>query len=113
MIADQASGLPDGARAAWGTPEPWLLDSVLAAVDRSATTWRVAPAEDSFSPWILAEPAQTTIPEQGWKLHVASYASGAATTLRAALPALIDADVAFKVVGSIEWLRVLNEGTAG
>ncbi|HZB75828.1 MAG TPA: lanthionine synthetase LanC family protein, partial [Solirubrobacteraceae bacterium] len=64
-------------------------------------------------PWILAEPAGGQLPAQGWKLHVSSYEATAAQTLQRALAPLIAANVAFKVVGSADWLRGMNLGAAG
>ena len=73
----------------------------------------MAPAQDAEQPWIVAEPADFRAPAQGWKLHVASYASGAAETLARALPVIVAARAAFKVVGSLAWLGGLNRGAAG
>jgi hypothetical protein len=98
------------------TPEatdPWLLDAVAKAVGERTNQWRVTPAEDSLHPWIFALPADTALQQQGWKLHVSSYVSTAAETLRRVLPPLVDAGVAFKVVGSAAWLGGLNRGSAG
>ncbi|MEA2192076.1 MAG: hypothetical protein QOI73_2197 [Solirubrobacteraceae bacterium] len=75
--------------------------------------WRVTPATDRKHPWILAEPAARVLPDQGWKLHVASYGSTAAQTLRRVLPAIAARGIAFKVLGSIAWLRQINRGSAG
>lgn len=93
--------------------DPWLLESVRDALAGSGHEWRVSPATDAKRPWILAEPVGGTLPVQGWKLHVASYGSLAAETIRRALPPIVRSNVAFKVIGSVSWLRQINRGSAG
>jgi hypothetical protein len=93
--------------------DSWLLDSVRDAIGHRASEWRLTPAEDANQPWILAEPSGNVLPAQGWKLHVSSYGSTAAETLRRVLPTLVSMNVAFKVIGSIAWLRGINRGAAG
>src|SRR4051794_38145466 len=88
-----------------GTPDEWLLESIEGAVDHSDREWRVSPALDSSQPWIVAEPAGSDFPAQGWKLHVASYASTAQETLARALSVIVAGGAAFKVMGSLAWLR--------
>ena len=53
------------------------------------------------------------LPAQGWKLHVSSFGSHAAETLRRVLPVLVARGEAFKVVASIDWLGQINRGNAG
>ncbi|MEA2424654.1 MAG: hypothetical protein QOH13_1064, partial [Thermoleophilaceae bacterium] len=95
------------------TPDDQLLELVADAVGRSGPEWRVSPALDKRQPWIVAEPADCAFPDQGWKLHVASYASTAAETLARVLPPIVAAGAAFKVLGSLYWLRGINRGAAG
>jgi hypothetical protein len=75
--------------------------------------WSITPAADSARPWVSAHPRGPALPQQGWKLHVSSYPSTAAETLRRALPALVAAGTGFKVTGSLRWLAGLNRGAAG
>ncbi|GAA1664175.1 class III lanthionine synthetase LanKC [Fodinicola feengrottensis] len=46
--------------------------------------------------WMIAEPPDTPMPDQGWKLHVSATSGTGADTLRLALPVLRDAGVRFK-----------------
>jgi hypothetical protein len=93
-------------------PDAWLLAAVVDAIG-DADGWQVTPATDSQSPWIRALPAGHALPLQGWKLHVSSDVRTAADTLARALPPLVDAGLAFKVLGSVAWLGGLNHGAAG
>jgi serine/threonine protein kinase len=96
-----------------GTPDPWILDTVTAAVGDSLPGWQIKPATDSLQPWIYAHPRGPALPQQGWKLHISSYTSTAAETFRRALPPLVAEGVGFKVIGSLGWLAGLNRGAAG
>ncbi|MGH8905235.1 MAG: lanthionine synthetase LanC family protein [Egibacteraceae bacterium] len=112
MTADRAAA-PGNDVPARSETDPWLLESVRSALKGKAHEWRVSSAVDAKRPWIVAEPEGGTLPAQGWKLHVASYGSRAAETLRRVLPRIIEKDIAFKVIGSVSWLRQLNRGSAG
>ncbi|MER7195573.1 lanthionine synthetase LanC family protein [Streptomyces flaveolus] len=94
-------------------PDLWLLDTVLEAAGGRISDWRIVPAEDPLQPWVSAFPPGPGLPRQGWKLHVSSYVSTAAETLRRTLPALVTHKAAFKVLGSLRWLERLNLGAAG
>ena len=111
MIARDSASAADASTT--GTPDSWILDAVTAAVGDSLPGWQIKPAADSLEPWIWAHPRGSALPQQGWKLHISSYASTAAETLRRALPPLVAAEVAFKIIGSLNWLTGLNRGAAG
>ncbi|MFG3054002.1 lanthionine synthetase LanC family protein [Kitasatospora sp. NPDC048239] len=98
---------------ATGGPDRWLLETVVEAVGGHSPDWQITPAADPLQPWISAAPRDRALPRQGWKLHVSSYASTAAETLRRALPPLVATGAAFKVLGSLDWLAGLNRGAAG
>jgi serine/threonine protein kinase len=94
-------------------PDDWLLDRIRAATKADSGEWLVAPAQDRHQPWIHAEPVGSTVPRQGWKIHVSSFGASAADTLARVLPFLVAGGFAFKVLGSLGWLRGLNGGAAG
>lgn len=75
--------------------------------------WTVAPSRDSSHPWIVVRPDDTSLPSQGWKLHISANSSTAMSVLRQALPVLIAERASFKVADSLQTLSLLNEGEGG
>ncbi len=90
-----------------------LLEAVQREVSRSRFEWVVRPAVDANQPWISAQVKGTAVPDQGWKIHVASYEATALETLQRVLPTIVALNVPLKVLGSIAWLRRINLGGAG
>ncbi len=71
------------------------------------------PDPQPTAPFVLVESRTCARLDQGWKVHVSSYAATATETLRCALPILIEARVTFKIVADPARLRTLNEGRGG
>jgi tRNA A-37 threonylcarbamoyl transferase component Bud32 len=94
-------------------PDDWLLNHVESGTKRGPGKWSVLPATDRNQPWIRVKPVGASLPGQGWKIHVSSFASNAADTLARALPVLVAGRYAFKVLGSLSWLRGVNSASAG
>ncbi len=68
---------------------------------------------DPSDTWVHAQPLDTRLPTQGWKLHMSAGLSSADEVLRKALDVLVDAGVSFKVARSRAVLDALNWGFAG
>ena len=96
-----------------GAVDSTIYDLVRRAIGQSSRDWEVYPARDISSPWVHARPFRVSLPEQGWKLHISSYDRQALETLERVLPTLIASQLAFKVVGTTTWLRLLNRASAG
>jgi serine/threonine protein kinase len=84
-----------------------LADLMSASLAELAQSGGVSPRITRDEWWIRVEPS-TTLPQQGWKLHVSSAVPAAEAVLRAVLPILIPRGVRFKVVASLEKLTELN-----
>lgn len=94
-------------------PDTSLLELVERELSRSRFNWVVRPAVDAHQPWISAQVSGTSVPDQGWKIHVSSYEATAFETLERVLPPVAALGVPLKVLGSIGWLRRINLGGAG
>jgi tRNA A-37 threonylcarbamoyl transferase component Bud32 len=81
---------------------------------RAADGWDVSASRGPAQPWIrVAQHDSEPIPPQGWKVHVSAVAGNAAAVLHDIAPVLRSHLVTFKVLGKLEWLDALNQGSAG
>lgn len=62
------------------------------------------------SVWLAVVPAGTSLPEQGWKLHVSSRAATFPALVETLLPVLLEAGCPFKLARSVRVLTDLNGG---
>ncbi|MFB8386769.1 lanthionine synthetase LanC family protein [Microbacterium sp. NPDC055910] len=86
-------------------PRPSVITTLEAAVRRASDRWSLAHADD----WIRVS-SNTSVPEQGWKIHLSASPLTADAVLESALPVLLSHDCAFKVLRSHELLGILNQG---
>src|SRR5712691_9903777 len=63
--------------------------------------------------WLIVSNKHTTLPSQGWKLHISAGLSSAEAVLNSVMPVLYTERVHFKTVASLEQLLRLNQGVAG
>lgn len=91
--------------------EPFYATIQEACGPASSTSWNVRVTSSGF--FATARPEGRTLPPQGWKIHLAAGTRTARTVLDRALPVLVDARAAFKVVTSVPRLAALNEGRFG
>ncbi|GCE12809.1 class III lanthionine synthetase LanKC N-terminal domain-containing protein [Tengunoibacter tsumagoiensis] len=74
--------------------------------------WNVTcPTEQRM--WLRFRRPQSTLPAQGWKLHLSADHLSAETVLRRVLPLLLAKTVAFKCTSSLLNLTKLNKGEGG
>ncbi|GCE14650.1 class III lanthionine synthetase LanKC N-terminal domain-containing protein [Tengunoibacter tsumagoiensis] len=96
-------------------------DEVLIAVAREVCAqnapltqqWNINYAYDAQKPWLRFVRQNTTLPSQGWKLHVSASIDSAAALLRCVLPLLLAESSAFKCAATIQHLNYLNQGQGG
>lgn len=80
-----------------------LTDRVRALLDGTADQWRIHPREF----WCSIIPADASLPEQGWKLHISATPTSARKILDRVVPVLVDSRIAFKfarTTESVQWL---------
>lgn len=96
-------------------PQPHDASTGYAGRLRSAglapPAWQLEAGGDGF--WLVATPAGSGLPAQGWKLHLSATVHTAHDLLAAALPVLAAERAAFKVARRPEALAALNEGAEG
>lgn len=64
-------------------------------------------------PWAGARLRGSSVPREGWKLHVSATVGSATEVLRRALPVIVEEGVPFKMAVSRSALAALNEGEGG
>lgn len=72
--------------------------------------WQLHPPSRG---WIRVTPLHSTLPKQGWKLHLTAGVQSSRQILTQALPVLLEEQAAFKVAASQQVLGDLNEGRSG
>lgn len=75
--------------------------------------WHVDLNLEPLPKWFFIRNTRSTIPSQGWKIHVSAGLCWAEEVLRRAIPVLLSEKVSFKVVSSLHWLTFLNYGFGG
>ena len=88
--------------------EPQLYEIVAEHFD-GRSDWSIA-----FTPaWMIVTYKQTTLPGQGWKVHISAGLCSVEEVLRRVLPVLCEQKVCFKVAATLKKVRDLNHGFAG
>lgn len=93
-----------------------FLDDVLEVFggdDARADGWRVQPGAGIARTWIFGSNTRTSVPEQGWKLHVSATNASARAVLHRTLPVLCAEAASFKLAASAQVLAHLNQGNDG
>ena len=62
--------------------------------------------------WVIVRPRNTTLPGQGWKLHVSATVTSAVEVFNRAAPTLVSSGTPFKAAASLAFLSLLNGGRA-
>ncbi|WP_456294158.1 class III lanthionine synthetase LanKC N-terminal domain-containing protein [Streptomyces chartreusis] len=74
--------------------------------------WHAYVHQDGPVRWHVFD-SGSTLPDQGWKLHVSASAAEAADLVETVLPELVGAGVTFKVPANVQALVHINAGLAG
>ena len=64
-------------------------------------------------PWLRVDCHSDPMPSQGWKLHVSAGVHTALDVVERTLPVILENDVAFKVISSVQHLAALNSAQGG
>jgi len=75
--------------------------------------WVIEPDRHGSQPWIEVTNVHTSLPQQGWKLHVSATAESATAVLACSLPVLAMEGATFKVAASLMQIELLNQGHGG
>lgn len=97
-------------------PDESLLKLVIEACGGAAARdagWRLDPGANGYRVDVNVCNDRIATPEQGWKLHVSADPTSAEAVLRSALPVLLAEDASFKVISSVLYLGMLNNGGSG
>lgn len=75
--------------------------------------WRTQDKRTSALTWRIFVPGDQVVPTQGWKVHLSIAAAEALDLVLVLAPALVKAEVSFKLPTSVEGIAALNYGQGG
>jgi len=87
--------------------------ALLSCIRDLDSQWTVGWREAGEVKWCQVSRKGTTLPKQGWKIHVSASASEAASLCRDVLPWIMCRGVTCKIVADIASIIRLNSGLAG
>src|ERR1700733_13183863 len=73
----------------------------------------VAEFRDGAVRWRVFASSRRPMPDQGWKIHIASSIRDASRLFAKVLPTLLAGNCAFKIPASIDDAMTINSGRAG
>jgi hypothetical protein len=75
--------------------------------------WVVRQYADGVITWYALQPRATSLPNQGWKLHVSASHTEAVELCHRVLPLLVSAKASFKILRDTQSIIALNSGHGG
>jgi Lanthionine synthetase C-like protein/Protein kinase domain len=78
-----------------------------------SSEWVVRRHDDAGIRWYSAQPRTTSLPDQGWKLHLSTSHGEACELCERVLPFLVFARASFKILRDVTSILAANSGRAG